>query len=137
MGLSACKIIELPRIQNSAGNLSVVEGGIHVPFGIARVYYLYDVPGGAQRGGHAHRRLQQLVIAMSGSFDIVLDDGTSRQSYHMNRSYYGLYIDTMIWRELENFSSGAVCLVLASIGYDESDYYRNYDDFLRVVRECK
>jgi hypothetical protein len=135
MGLSACKIIELPRIQNSAGNLSIVEGETHVPFGIARVYYLYDVPGGARRGGHAHKRLQQFVIAMSGSFDITLDDGTSRQCHHMNRSYYGLYIDTMIWRELGNFSSGAVCLVLASARYDESDYYRDYGEFLRIVRE--
>jgi hypothetical protein len=128
-------MVELPRIQNAAGNLSVVEAGIQVPFEIKRIYYLYDVPGGAQRGGHAHKRLQQLVIAMSGSFDIVLDDGDCRKSYHLNRSYYGLYIDTMIWRELENFSSGAVCLVLASTVYEEADYYRNYDDFIRAVRQ--
>lgn len=135
MGLDACRIIDLPRIENVLGTLSVVEGGTHIPFEIARIYYLYDVPGGAQRGGHAHKCLQQLMIAMSGSFDVVLDDGVSRRRCHMNRSYYGLYVSNMIWRELDNFSSGAVCLVLASAHYDESDYYRNYDEFSRVVKE--
>ena len=137
MSVGACKIVELPRIQNAAGNLSLVESGIHIPFDIKRVYYLYDVPGGAQRGGHAHKRLEQLIIAMSGSFDIVLDDGRCRDRYHLNRSYYGLYVGTMIWRELENFSSGAVCLVLASTLYDESDYFRDYQEFVRAVQENK
>jgi hypothetical protein len=134
LGVEACKIIELPRIQNAAGNLSFIEGQNHIPFDIARVYYLYDVPGGAVRGGHAHKRLLQLIIAISGSFDVILDDGTEKKRFHLNRSYYGLYIDTMIWRELDNFSSGAVCLVLASTAYDESDYYRNYDDFTAALR---
>ncbi len=135
MSVEACKIIELPRIQNAAGNLSFIEGQRHIPFDISRVYYLYDVPGGAQRGGHAHKRLLQLIIAISGSFDVVLDDGTEQKRFHLNRSYYGLYVDTMIWRELDNFSSGAVCLVLASTNYDESDYYRNYDDFRAALQQ--
>jgi hypothetical protein len=134
LSVEACKIIELPRIQNAAGNLSFIEANRHIPFDIERVYYLYDVPGGAQRGGHAHKRLLQLIIAISGSFDVVLDDGTTQKRFHLNRSYYGLYVDTMIWRELDNFSSGAVCLVLASTPYDESDYYRNYDDFRAALR---
>ena len=112
-----------------------IEGGRHVPFEIKRVYYLYDVPGGAERGGHAHRELEQLIIAMSGSFDVVLDDGYIRQRFHLNRSYYGLYIRTMIWREIDNFSSGSVCMALASNYYDEADYYRDYQDFLAAVRE--
>ena len=98
-----------------------------------RVYYLYDVPGGAERGGHAHKELQQLIIAMSGSFDVVLDDGTEKKRIHLNRSYYGLYVPTMLWRELDNFSSGAVCMVLASNHYDEKDYYREYDEYLKAV----
>ena len=134
MGIEACKIIELPRIQNAAGNLSFIEANRHIPFDIERVYYLYDVPGGAQRGGHAHKQLRQLLIAMSGSFDVLLDDGGTQKRFHLNRSYYGLYVDTMIWRELDNFSSGAVCLVLASTPYEESDYYRDYNDFLAALR---
>jgi hypothetical protein len=134
LGIEACKIIELPRIQNAAGNLSFIEANRHIPFDIERVYYLYDVPGGAQRGGHAHKQLLQLIIAISGSFDVLLDDGVIQKRFHLNRSYYGLYVDTMMWRELDNFSSGAVCLVLASTPYDESDYYRNYDDFRAALR---
>jgi len=99
------------------------------------VYYLYDVPGGSERAGHAHQQLQQLFIAMSGSFDLHLDDGCTKQTYHMNRSYYGLYVGPMIWRDLDNFSSGAVCMVLASHYYDESDYYRDYQDFIKAVKE--
>jgi dTDP-4-dehydrorhamnose 3,5-epimerase-like enzyme len=129
-----CKIINLPRITDPRGNLTFIEGGKHVDFDIKRVYYLYDVPGGAERGGHAHKELQQLIIAISGSFDIVLDDGYEKKRFHLNRSYYGLYICPMVWRELENFSSGSVCMVLASIFYDESDYYRDYDEFLTTVR---
>jgi dTDP-4-dehydrorhamnose 3,5-epimerase-like enzyme len=126
-----CRIIDLPRIQDPRGNLTFVEANRHVPFEIRRVYYLYDVPGGAERGGHGHRELNQLIIAMSGSFDIHLDDGRSRRTFHMNRSYYGLYVCPMIWREIDNFSSGAVCMVLASNYYDEADYYRDYAQFVR------
>ena len=134
MSVRACRLIDLPRISDPRGNLTFVEGLRHVPFDIRRVYYLYDVPGGSERGGHAHRCLEQFLIAMSGSFDIVLDDGTEKVRYHLNRSYYGLYIAPMVWRQLENFSSGSVCLVLASAHYDESDYYRDYDSFLRSLR---
>lgn len=130
MSIDLCKILELPKISDPRGNLTFVEGGNHVPFDIQRVYYLYDVPGGAERGGHAHKDLHQLIIAMSGSFDIVLDDGKQKKRVHLNRSYYGLYICPMIWRELDNFSSGAVCMVLASNRYDESDYYRDYSEYL-------
>ena len=133
MSLSDCRLIDLPKAPNLLGNLTFIEGERHIPFAIQRVYYLYDVPGGAERGGHAHRELQQLIIAMSGSFDVVLDDGYHKQRFHLNRSYQGLYVRTLIWRELDNFSSGSVCLVLASNRYDETDYYRNYDDFLRAV----
>jgi dTDP-4-dehydrorhamnose 3,5-epimerase-like enzyme len=125
-----CKIIELPKVTDPRGNLTFVEGGQHIPFDIKRVYYLYDVPGGAERGGHAHKDLSQLIIAMSGSFDIVLDDGHEKKRIHLNRSYFGLYICPMIWRELDNFSSGSVCMVLASNHYDEADYYRNYNEYL-------
>jgi dTDP-4-dehydrorhamnose 3,5-epimerase-like enzyme len=130
--LSKCGILDLPRIQDPRGNLTFVEGNRHIPFSIERVYYLYDVPGGAERGGHAHRKLQQLIVAMSGSFDVILDDGESKRRYHLNRSYNGLYVCPMIWRELDNFSSGSVCMVLASNLYDEADYYRDYGEFLRA-----
>jgi dTDP-4-dehydrorhamnose 3,5-epimerase-like enzyme len=128
--LDSCHIIELPKITDMRGNLTFVEGGRHIPFDIKRVYYLYDVPGGADRGGHAHKGLHQLIICMSGAFDIVLDDGREKKRYHLNRSYFGLYVCPMIWREMDNFSSGAVCLVLASNLYDEADYYRVYNEFI-------
>lgn len=128
-----CKIIDLPKISDPRGNLTFVEGGNHVPFDIKRVYYLYDVPGGAERGGHAHKALHQLIIAISGSFDIHLDDGHEKKTIHMNRSYYGLYVCPMIWREIDNFSSGAVCMVLASNYFDEDDYYRDYSKFISDV----
>ena len=130
-----CKIIDLPMIKNPKGNLTFIEAGRQIPFDIRRVYYLYDIPGGEERGGHAHRALHQLIIAMSGSFDIRLDDGRAKKTVHMNRSYYGLYICPMIWREIDNFSSGAVCMALASEFYDEADYYRDYDQFIRDVRK--
>jgi len=133
MTLNDCKPIDLPKIADARGNLTFIEGGRHVPFNIKRVYYLYDVPGGAERGGHAHKDLHQLIVAMSGSFDIVLDDGRQKKRIHLNRSYHGLYVCPMIWREMDNFSSGAVCLVLASNLYDESDYYRDYSDFVKAV----
>jgi WxcM-like, C-terminal len=131
MPLSDCKLISLPKIQDPRGNLTFIEGGGHVDFEIQRVYYLYDVPGGSSRGGHAHKALRQLIIAMSGSFDVLLDDGHEKKTFHLNRSYVGLYVCPMIWRELDNFSSGSVCMVLASNRYDEADYYRDYDQFLR------
>jgi hypothetical protein len=134
MSLSNCRIVSLPKISDPRGNLTFIEGGRHVPFEVRRVYYLYDVPGGAERGGHGHKALSQLIIAMSGSFDIILDDGMSKQRYHLNRSYFGLYICPMIWREMDNFSSGAVCLVLASNLYDEDDYYREYDAFQQALK---
>jgi hypothetical protein len=131
--LDTCHIIDLPKITDSRGNLTFVEGGRHIPFDIKRTYYLYDVPGGAERGGHAHKGLHQLIIAISGAFDIVLDDGHRKQRYHLNRSYFGLYVCPMIWREMDNFSSGAVCLVLASNLYDEADYYRDYAEFITAA----
>ena len=133
MALDDCKIIKLPIIHEPRGNLSFIENSNHIPFDMQRVYYLYDVPGGSQRGGHAHKELHQFVIAMSGSFDIMLDDGHQKKKYHLNRSYFGLYICPMIWREIDNFSSGSVCMVLASELYDEDDYYRKYSKFIEAV----
>ncbi len=124
-----CRIIELPRIQDPRGNLTFIESTRHVPFDIRRVFYLYDVPGGESRGGHAHKRLEQLMVAAAGSFDVVVNDGEHETRFSLNRSYHGLYIPPLIWREMENFSSGSVCLVLSSHFYDESDYYRDYEQF--------
>ena len=132
MSIDRCQIIELPKIHDPRGNLTFVEGGNHIPFDIQRVYYLYDVPGGSERGGHAHKDLQQMIIAMSGSFDVLLDDGKDKKRVHLSRSYYGLYVSSMIWRELDNFSSGSVCMVLASTKFAESDYYRDYAEFMRA-----
>lgn len=137
MSISKCKIIDFPKIADPRGNLTFIEGGRHIAFDIQRVYYLYDVPGGAERGGHAHQQLQQVIIAMSGSFDVLLDDGHQKKCFHLNRSYYGLYICPMIWREINNFSSGSVCMVLASTFYDEADYYRDYKEFLTAVKDGK
>lgn len=134
VSIDNCRIIELNKISDPRGNLTFIEGNNHIPFDIKRIYYLYDVPGGSDRGGHAHKELQQLIIAMSGSFDVVLDDGVRKQRYHLNRSYFGLYICPMIWRDIDNFSSGAVCLSLASAPYDEADYYRNYSDYVEAVK---
>jgi dTDP-4-dehydrorhamnose 3,5-epimerase-like enzyme len=134
MALRDCKIINLPKISDPRGNLTFIEGEHHIPFEIKRVYYLYDVPGGAERGAHGHRLLQQFIIAMSGSFDVVLDDGFETQTIHMNRSYYGLYVSPMMWRNITNVSSGAVLMVLASRNYEELDYFRNYDEFLEAAR---
>ncbi|NOR68340.1 MAG: WxcM-like domain-containing protein [Methylomarinum sp.] len=130
--IELCKIIDLPKIEDPRGNLTFIEGNNHIPFDIKRVYYLYDVPGGSERGGHAHKGLHQLIIAMSGSFDVVLDDGKEKKRVHLNRSYNGLYVCPMIWRELDNFSSASVCMVLASNSYDEEDYYRDYPEFMRA-----
>ena len=133
MSLSDCRIIDLPKITDQRGNLTFIEGGRHIPFEIKRVYYLYDVPGGAERGGHAHKNLHQLIIALSGSFDVILDNGKQKLRFHLNRSYSGIYVCPMIWRELDNFSSASVCMVLASNLYDEADYYRQYDEFVRAL----
>lgn len=132
-----CRIIELPQIRNRRGNITPLENGRHIPFDIARVYYLYDVPGGSERGGHAHKELQQLLVAVMGAFDVILDDGSKKKTVHLDRAYYGLYIPSMIWRELANFSSGGICLVLASLPYDESDYYRDYGDFIKNLKSTK
>jgi dTDP-4-dehydrorhamnose 3,5-epimerase-like enzyme len=129
--LSDCKVLELPVVHDRRGNLTFVEEFKHIPFELKRVYYLYDVPGGSQRGGHAHKSLHQLIVAMSGSFDVVLDDGKDKTRFHLNRSYQGLYVCPMIWREMDNFSSGSVCMVLASDFYDEQDYFRDYSEFMR------
>lgn len=134
MNLQKCQIKELPRINDPRGNLTFVEANRHIPFDILRVYYLYDVPGGAERGGHAHKALHQLIIAMSGSFDVHLDDGYEKKTVHLNRSYNGLYVCPMIWRDIDNFSSGAVCMVLASNFYDEEDYYRDYHSFIHDTK---
>ena len=134
MSIKECKLIQLPKITDPRGNLTFIEGNHHIPFDIKRGYYLYDVPGGAERGGHAHKQLQQLIISISGSFDVILDDGYEQRRFHMSRSYYGLYLGSMIWRELDNFSSASVCMVLASTVYEESDYYRDYQEFLEAVK---
>ena len=135
VNISRCKIIDLPKVKDRSGNLTFVEENRHISFDIKRVFYLYDVPGGETRGEHAHKRLQEFIIAASGSFDVVLDDGFERKRFHLNRSYYGLYIPSMIWHELNNFSSGSVCLVLASELYAEEDYIRDYETFKKMVRK--
>ncbi|SDN57803.1 WxcM-like, C-terminal [Klenkia soli] len=134
---SGCRLIDLPRIADPRGNLTFVESGDQVPFDIARVYYLYDVPGGESRGGHAHHGLQQLIVAAAGSFDVLVDDGTTSTRFHLNRSYYGLLLPRLVWRELGNFSSGSVCLVLASQPYAEDDYYRDYPAFVTARRAAE
>ena len=136
MTISDCTFLELPKIADPRGNLTFLEGGRHVPFEIKRLFYLYDVPGGAQRAGHALKTCHQFLIAMSGSFDVRLDDGNETKRYHLNRSYQGVYIPPLIWREIDNFSSGSVCAVLASEGYDDCGYYRTYDEFVKAVRQA-
>jgi len=135
MALSDCRLIALPKITDARGNLSFIEGGSQIPFKIERVYYLYDVPGGSERGAHAHKSLHQFIVAMSGSFDVSLSDGKNTKRFHLNRSYYGLYMCPLMWRELDNFSSGAVCLVLASATYDETDYIRDYFEFKAWIKQ--
>lgn len=131
-----CSIIELDRHHSvRKGDISVVENSVTVPFDTKRVYYLYDVPGGVSRGGHAHKELKQLIVAVSGSFTVVLDDGKVKRSFVLNRPYVGLYVVPGIWRELEDFSSGSVCLVLASEKYDAKDYLRDYDEFRKFKEE--
>jgi mannose-6-phosphate isomerase-like protein (cupin superfamily) len=130
--LASCRIIQLPRVEDVRGNLSFVEARRHIPFAIRRVYWVYDVPGGATRDGHAYRTLEEFVIAVSGSFDVVIDDGKEEQIVQLNRSYVGLYVPPMVWRRLENFSSNSVALILASQPFSEEDYLREYQDFTRL-----
>ena len=125
-----CSVLELTRIHNPSGNITIVQRERVLPFNVKRVYYLYDVPSGSERGGHAHKVLQQLIVAASGSFDVILDDGTMKKTVHLNRPNFGLLIVSGIWREIINFSSGGICLVLASEKYDPADYVRQYDVFL-------
>ena len=134
--LDECRLIELPKIVDRRGNLTFVEGNRQVPFRIERIYFIYDVPAGESRAGHAHRALAQVLIATSGSFDVILDNARERRRFSLNRPYLGLYLPRMIWREIDNFSSGAVCLSLASLPYDEADYIRDYTEFVRIVREA-
>jgi len=129
-----CSIIDISKVQNEVGNITVVENGINIPFDVKRVYYLYDIPGGEARGGHAHYELEQYVIAASGSLDVILDDGKNRKIVTLNRPNFALHIVPGLWRELDNFSSGSITLVLASLEYDEKDYIRNYDQFLEFKK---
>jgi len=132
-----CSIIHLPKIENRAGNITPIENNKDIPFAVKRIYYLYDVPGGEARGGHAHKNLQQIIIAASGSFDVLLDDGKNKKVINLNRPHIGLYVVPGLWRELLNFSSGSICLVLASELYDENDYLRKYKDFLNFKVSSK
>lgn len=125
-----CSLITLPINHQANGNLTSVTNNIQVPFDVKRVYYLYDVPGGFSRGGHGHLELQQLIVALSGSFDITVDDGKVKRTFHLSRPNVGLYMPSGLWRELDNFSSGSICFVLASIEYDEKDYFRDYEKFV-------
>jgi dTDP-4-dehydrorhamnose 3,5-epimerase-like enzyme len=129
MTLSSVKLIELPKIPDERGNLSFLENNKHIPFAIARTYWIYDVPGGEVRGGHAYHSLQEVIISLSGSFDIVLDDGTIKTKYTLNRSYFGLYVPKMIWRHLENFSTNALALIVADGPYDAGEYIRDYESY--------
>jgi hypothetical protein len=124
-----CRVLDLPKVHNRAGNITVITNKVEIPFPVERVYYLYDVPGGESRGGHAHRELFQLIVAGSGSFEVILDDGKEKKSVYLNQPYRGLLVVPGIWRELVNFSSGAICLVLASSKYTAEDYIRDYNDF--------
>jgi uncharacterized RmlC-like cupin family protein len=128
-----CCVLELNKVHNRSGNITAIESNLDIAFDIKRIYYLYDVPGGAERGGHAHKELQQLIVAASGCFDVVIDDGRNRKVVELNRPYYGLYVVPGIWRELINFSSGAICLVVASHKYDENDYIRDINAFKNII----
>lgn len=132
-----CQVLELSKIHNPAGNITIVEGNENVPFNLRRIYYLYDIPGGESRGGHAHKELYQLIVAASGSFEVMLDDGKNKKIVRLNRPNYGLMVVPGIWRELFEFSSGAICMVLASHKYDEADYLREYSSFLEVKKQIK
>lgn len=123
------QLIQLPKILDRRGNLSVIEENNHIPFKIERTFWIYDVPGDSQRGGHAYKESEEFIVALSGSFDVILDDGKERKTYHLNRSYYGLYVPKMVWREMNNFSTNSLALVLSSTKYDAEDYIRDYEEF--------
>jgi hypothetical protein len=129
-----CDVLHLAKIHNRAGNITPVENGLHIPFNVQRIYYLYDIPGGESRGAHGHKLLESLIVAVSGSFDVTLDDGINKKTVQLNRPYVGLNIKPGMWRDISNFSSGAICLVLASLKYAEEDYIRHYNDFLEFKR---
>lgn len=129
------QIIQLPKFLDARGNLSFVEQENHIPFVIHRTYWLYDVPGGECRGGHAYRENQEFIVALSGSFDVILDDGKEKKTFHLNRSYYGLYVPKGLWREMENFSTNSLAMILSSTNYDSNDYIRNYDEFLKMKQD--
>jgi len=133
MSILQCEIIELPKISDPRGNLTFIESKQHVPFEIKRVFYLYDIPTAADRGAHAHRQLHQFIVCLSGSFDVSLDDGVQKKSVHLNRPWQGLHIPPMIWASEINFDAGSICMVLASENYDESDYYRNYNEYIKAI----
>lgn len=135
MNKKNCHIIDFPRINDPRGKLTFIEGNRHIPFSIRRTYWIYDVPGGEIRGGHAYRNNCEIIVAVSGSFDVLIDDGYGRQTFSLNRSYYGLYVPSRHWRELVNFSTNALCLVMASNDFSETDYIRSHDDFLLEVRD--
>lgn len=134
MKLSDIRLVDIPKIVDTRGNLTVVEGNKNVPFDIKRAYWVYDVPGGESRGGHAHKECLEFIIALSGSFTVSLDDGREKRSFHLNHPYQGLLVETGVWRTLDDFSSGAVCFVLASEFFEEEDYIREYDEFLEYVK---
>lgn len=131
------EIIQLPKFLDARGNLSFVEQEKHIPFVIRRTYWLYDVPGGECRGGHAYRENQEFIVALSGSFDVVLDDGTEKKTFTLNRSYYGLYVPKGLWREMDNFSTNSLAMILSSTDYDASDYVRDYDEFFKLKQDGK
>jgi hypothetical protein len=131
MKLNQVRLIDLPRILDRQGNLTFIEEIKHIPFKIRRVYWIYDVPGGESRGSHAYKTLDEFIVALSGSFDVILHDGVEEKKYSLNRSYYGLYVPRMLWRRLENFSTNSLCLILANDVYKESDYIRNFEEFTR------
>jgi len=135
VSISRCQVVSLPRITDPRGSLTFIEAGRPVPFEIRRTYWIYDVPGGETRGGHAYRKLNECFVALSGSFDVVVDDGSERKTISLNRSYLGLLVPNLIWRRLDNFSTNAVCLILASDHYAPEDYIRDYGKFLSEVRE--
>lgn len=137
MTIEDVKLIELPKFMDPRGNLSFVEQNNHIPFEIQRTYWIYDVPGGEDRGGHAFRENQEVVIALSGAFDVVVDDGSRKKVFTLNRSYYGLYVPSGLWREMENFSTNSFALEFGSIGYDTGDYIRDYDEFLKLKSDGK
>ena len=134
MNMNDCIIIDLPKFLDARGNLSFVEQENHIPFAIRRTYWLYDVPGGESRGGHAYKQNQEFIVALSGSFDVIVDDGSEKKAFTLNRSYFGLYVSKGLWREMANFSTNSLAMVLSSTDYDAKDYVRNYDEFLKLKK---